>query len=177
MSDAQDPLELRVLPLERRHLDSCAAIVGRLQLFVPYGFTPEAASRLLATALANARADLLVVEATRHDALAQQSDGAVAGFAWFVTRGAFDRSGYLRLIAVDDRYHGGGVGRMLMAELERRHLAQGGIVLLAAASNAAAHRFYERLGYQQVGELPDYVKPHLHERIYYKPPPRRLTDS
>ncbi len=97
----------------------------------------------------------------------------MAGFAWFVRRGAFDRSGYLRLIAVDDRFLGRGAGQLLMAELERRHLARGGIVLLAAATNVGAHRFYERLGYRHVGELPDYVKPGLHERIYYKPPPRR----
>jgi ribosomal protein S18 acetylase RimI-like enzyme len=158
--------ELRVIPLESRHLDACAAIVGRLQPFVPYGLDARLALRLLSAALTDARADLLVVEATS----SAGGEPAVAGFAWFVRRGAFDRSGYLRLIAVDDRFHGNGAGRLLMAELERRHVAQGGIVLLAGAANASAHRFYERLGYQHVGELPDYVKPGLHERIYYKPP-------
>ena len=167
----EDALELRVIPLERRHLDACAAIVGGLELFVPYGFDAGSARRLLSAALTDARAELLVVEAS--PIAAAPGEPAVAGFAWFVTRGAFDRSGYLRLIAVGDRFHGRGAGRLLMAELERRHLAQGGIVLLAAAANPGAQRFYERLGYRHVGELPDYVKPGLHERIYYKPPPRQ----
>jgi len=166
----EDDLELRVIPLEGRHLDACAAIVGRLELFVPYGFDAASALRLLSTALTDARAELLVVEATTSGAGAPEP--AVAGFAWLVTRGAFDRSGYLRLIAVDERFHGRGAGQLLMAELERRHLAQGGIMLLAAAANTSAHRFYERLGYLHVGVLPDYVRPRLHERIYYKPPPR-----
>ena len=147
-------------------LDACAALIDRLPLFAPYGYTSAAARRNLEDALSEGRAELLCVL----DAAAGEQ---VAGFAWFVPRGAFDRSGYLRLIAIDDRYQGRGIGRLLMEELERRHLARGGIALLAAADNASAHRFYERLGYLQVGELKDYVKPGLHERIYYKPAPRR----
>jgi ribosomal protein S18 acetylase RimI-like enzyme len=161
MSDA--PLHLA--PLTEGHLDSCAAIVGGLELFRRYELTADRARRLLAVALEEGRAELLVLEAPGDPPV-------VAGFVWFVPRGAFDRSGYLRLIAVDDRFQGRGVGKQLLAELERRHLQRGGIVLLASATNSEAHRFYERLGYRHVGELPDYVKPGLHERIYYKPAPR-----
>lgn len=146
-------------------IEACAALIDRLPLFRPYGYTSLAARRNLEAALAEGRADLLcVLDGERGD--------EVAGFAWFVPRGAFDRSGYLRLIAIDERYQGRGIGRLLLEELERRHLGRGGIALLAAADNAAAHRFYERLGYVLVGELRDYVQPGLHERIYYKPPPR-----
>jgi ribosomal protein S18 acetylase RimI-like enzyme len=155
--------ELRVVPLESSHVPSCAAIVGRLELYQRYSFGEQAAARLLGAALVEARAVLLCA-----------LDGEeVAGFAWFVRRGGFDRSGYLRLLAVDDRWQGRGVGQALLGELERRHLAEGGILLLCEASNAAGTRFYERLGYRPVGELPDYVKPGLCERIFYKPPPRQ----
>ncbi len=157
--------ELRVAALGPAEVAACAALIDQLPLFIPYGYTSEAARRHLEAALAEGRADLLCV---RDGASADR----VAGFAWFVPRGAFDRTGYLRLIAVDDRYQGRGVGRLLLEELERRHLARGGIALLASSDNSAAHRFYERLGYAPVGELRDYVKPGLHERIYYKPPPR-----
>jgi len=158
---SQSPL--RVVALEWDRIEGCAALIDRLPLFRPYGYSSEAARRNLEAALASGSADLLCV---------LDEEDAVAGFAWFVPRGAFDRSGYLRLIAIDDRWKGRGIGRLLIEELERRHLARGGIVLLAAADNLAAHRFYERLGYAHVGELPDYVKPGLHERIYYKGPPR-----
>ena len=162
------PRPLRIVPFEPRHLAACAAIVGRLDLFQRYGFGEEQASRLLGVAAGEPRAVLLVAEedgATEGD--------SVAGFVWFVRRGAFDRSGYLRLIAVDDRWQGRGAGQSLLAELERRHLSEAGILLLAEASNTAAHRFYERLGYRPVGEIPDYVKAGLSERIFYKPPPPR----
>jgi ribosomal protein S18 acetylase RimI-like enzyme len=153
--------EARVVPMQPHHVEACAEIVGRLELFQTYMYKPEAARRQLLAALEEGHADLLVAEA----------QGEVAGFAWFVPRGAFDRSGYLRLIAVDDRSAGKGAGRLLMQTLEGKHLSRGGIVLLAAADNPGAHRFYERLGYKHVGVLPDYVAPGLHERIYFKPAP------
>lgn len=154
--------ELRIEAMEREHLEGCAAIVGALELFESYGFTPETALRLLTRALDESWADLRVA-----------LDGdRVAGFAWFVPRGAFDRSGYLRLIAVDPAYQGQGVGQLLLGELERAHLQEGGIVLLASATNEAAHRFYERLGYRIVGTMPDYVRPGLDERVFFKPPSR-----
>jgi ribosomal protein S18 acetylase RimI-like enzyme len=159
MTDAASLVLSAILPA---HLEGCAALIDRLPLFRAYGYGSEAARRNLEASLAEGRADLLCV----------LDSGRVAGFAWFVPRGAFDRSGYLRLIAIDDRYQGRGIGKLLIEELERRHLARGGIALLASADNPAAHRFYERLGYAQVGELRDYVRPGLHERIYYKPPGR-----
>jgi ribosomal protein S18 acetylase RimI-like enzyme len=146
--------------MSEEHLAACGQIVEQLELFKIYQYGGAAAQRHLRQALLEERADLLVV----------LQGATVAGFVWFVPRGAFDRSGYLRLIAVDKRFTGQGVGQLLLDELERKHLAQGGIVLLAAASNTGAHRFYERRGYQQVGLLPDYTKPSLHERIYYKAP-------
>jgi ribosomal protein S18 acetylase RimI-like enzyme len=151
---------IRIAPLQAQHLPPCAAIIGRLPLFERYGFGEQAAARLLHAALDEPRAVLLVA----------QEQAEVAGFAWFVRRGGFDRSGYLRLIAVDDRWQGRGVGQQLLHELERRHLTEGGILLLAESSNSAAHAFYQRLGYRQVGEIPDYVRPGLNERIFYKPP-------
>jgi ribosomal protein S18 acetylase RimI-like enzyme len=154
-------MPLRIVPLERRHLPACAELVGRLPLFEQYGFAPAAAHRLLEAALANERAVVLCAE----------QGPVLCGFAWFVRRGGFDRSGYLRLIAVDSDQQGKGAGRALVGELERRHLGEGGILVLTEAGNHSARRFYERLGYRAVGEIPDYVKPGLTERIYFKPPP------
>lgn len=155
-------MTLCIVPLEPRHLPACAELVGRLPLFKQYGFSPAAAHRLLAAAIADQRAVVL--------GAVQGPD--LLGFAWFVRRGGFDRSGYLRLIAVDSAQQGKGAGRALLGELERRHLEEGGILVLTEAENHAARRFYEGLGYRAVGEIPDYVKPGLTERIYFKPPPR-----
>ncbi|MBK6850016.1 MAG: GNAT family N-acetyltransferase [Proteobacteria bacterium] len=149
-----------VRPLRAAEVPACAAIVARTPLFASYGLSAASVARQLEAALDDPRSALLVVAAEGEPPL---------GVAWFVERGAFDRSGYLRLIAVAPERTRGGLGRALVAALEQRYLARGGIVLLAAHGNELAHRFYERLGYGHVGDLPAYVGSGLHERIYFKP--------
>lgn len=149
-----------VRPLRAADLASCAAIVAQTSVFAAYGMSAEAVARQLAEALDDPRSAVLVAAAPADTPLA---------VAWFVERGAFDRSGYLRLIAVAPGRTRSGLGRALIAALEQRYLMRGGIVLLAAYDNALAHRFYEGLGYGHVGDLPAYVGSGLHERIYFKP--------
>jgi len=98
-------------------------------------------------------------------------EGVLVGFAWFAKRGAFARSGYLRLIAVDPASRAAGIGRALMYYLENAYLRPNGILLLATDTNLEAHSFYQKLGYRKIGEIPDYVAPGLHEFIFHKPPP------
>lgn len=142
-------------------LDTCARIVAAESLFRAYGWDESQARQSLAAALRDPRAEVLVADLA----------GELGGFAWFVARGAFDRSGYLRLIATSAAARRRGVGRRLVGELEKRHLSRGGIVLLVTASNGAARRFYEGLGYRYVGDLPGYVRPELDECIYFKAAP------
>jgi ribosomal protein S18 acetylase RimI-like enzyme len=156
-------MNLNIVSMSRQHLEGCGRVVDGLELFTHYRFTGGAAGQLLQAALDEGRCDLRV---------ALDSRKAVAGFAWLVPRGGFDRSGYLRLIAVGARHRGAGVGRRLVEALEATHLRHGGIMLLASADNEAAQRFYERLGYRQVGLLPSYVVPELDELIFFKPSSR-----
>jgi len=156
-----DTLAVQIGSMKRKHVEACASIMGRLGVFKKYKYTSAAARAMLECALKDRRSKLVI--ATHHR--------TVVGFVWFVPRGAFDRSGYLRLLAVDAPFHGQGIGRRLMNFLEKRHLHSGGIVLLASSFNDDAQGFYERLGYRLVGELPNYVYKGLNERIYFKPPP------
>jgi ribosomal protein S18 acetylase RimI-like enzyme len=42
------------------------------------------------------------------------------------------------------------------------------VFLLTSDFNEDAQAFYRRLGYQQVGAIPDYVVPGITELIFYK---------
>ena len=152
---------LKIARLEKTDLDACAKIVSATELFRAYGYSGESARKHLEAAMTGSDDDLVVAR-----------EGAeTVGFAWFVKKGAFARSGYLRLIAVDPARLKSGAGRALMTELERRHLSPDGLVLLVTSTNRGARAFYEKLGYRQVGELPDYVKPGLNETIYFRAAP------
>ncbi len=78
------------------------------------------------------------------------------GFILLVLRGAF--VGYIQIIAVSAEARGTGVGSKLIEFAERRIFSQFPNVFLCVSSfNPRARALYERLGYQLVGELKDYL--------------------
>jgi ribosomal protein S18 acetylase RimI-like enzyme len=85
-------------------------------------------------------------------------DGRLAGFVLLVMRGAF--VGYIQSVCVAPGLRGHGVGSRLMAFAEARILRETPNVFLCVSSfNPDARRLYERLGYEVVGPLRDYVVP------------------
>jgi len=152
-------MSLVVREMVEADVPSCAAVVDSLGFFQEYGLSGAEVDPLLRAALGTPERVLRVAEA----------EGAVQGFAWVVRRGGFDRSAYVRLIAVLDDARGAGVGRALMEALEAELLGDTDLILLVTETNAAARGFYERLGYRLVGVLPDYVQTGLEECIYFKP--------
>jgi ribosomal protein S18 acetylase RimI-like enzyme len=111
--------------------------------------------------------DMLATAVERGDGLfAAEVNGGLAGFAWYLARGAFAKSGYLRLIGVAAGLRGGGVGAALLAEVE--YAVGGDLVILVSDFNHAAQRFYARHGYAEVGRLPGYVLPDVAEIILWK---------
>jgi len=65
------------------------------------------------------------------------------------------RRGLVYHLAVAPAYRGQGIGQALMAELERRLRAKGcqRYYMLVARDNAAALRFYERLGCERLDDI------------------------
>jgi ribosomal-protein-alanine N-acetyltransferase len=83
-------------------------------------------------------------------------DGETVGFVVLEMKGAF--TGYVKSIFVSPQYRGGGVGTRLMAFAEERVFRERPNVFLCVSEfNEGARRFYERLGYEEVGELKDYL--------------------
>jgi ribosomal protein S18 acetylase RimI-like enzyme len=138
---------------------ACVRIMLANPLWARYGVTAAGAEKMFTRALSE-NATILVA----------QLDGEVAGFNWYVTRGAWDRSGYIRLIGVSPDHQGKGVGEELMKAAEERMAEQvSDVFLLVSDFNSGAQRFYTRLGYTQVGAIPDYVLAGIAELIFFKP--------
>lgn len=80
----------------------------------------------------------------------------VVGFVIVNMRGAF--VGYLQTVAVREDWRSRGLGSRLVAFAERRIFRDAPNVFMCVSSfNDRARSLYERLGYQVVGELRDYV--------------------
>ena len=151
-----DPLTIR--PLTSDDVLDCARWVAETPLWQRYGVTETSFRERLKDGLANGAAIYVAEHA-----------GEVAGFVWFVERGAFNRSGYVQLIGVRPGERSQGVGRTLMEFAEKEMFARTrDIFLLVSDFNVEAQRFYQRLGYRQVGVLEDYVVRGVSELIFWK---------
>ncbi len=97
-------------------------------------------------------------------------EGLTAGFAWYIERGGFGLSGYLKLLGVHPNLRGRGVGGLLLEHTERLTLAAGcrDLLLMVSDFNLDAQEFYHDHGYTQVGGIPDYEAPGITELILRK---------
>ena len=78
-------------------------------------------------------------------------------------------SPYVASIAVAASRRGEGIGRRLLGFVERRYRRNGRHLFLCVSSfNVAARRFYERAGYEAVGDFPDYVVDGASEVLMHK---------
>lgn len=117
-----------------------------------------AASEPWITLRRNAGAALgILTDPDRESYVAWLGDELV-GFIILVMHGAF--VGYIQSVCVAPGRRSLGLGRRLMAFAEERIFREAPNVFLNVASfNPQAQRFYERLGYEVVGELRDYIVP------------------
>ena len=99
----------------------------------------------------------LLRDASREVYVASSMDGgAVAGFVILNMRGAF--AGYIQTIAVHEDWRGRGLGSRLMEFAEARIFRESPNVFICVSSfNTRARALYERLGYEVIGELRDYI--------------------
>jgi ribosomal protein S18 acetylase RimI-like enzyme len=139
-------------------IPDCVQIILTNPLFQRYGFNAERARSMFSRALTDG-AQILTIRV----------DQRVVGFVWYVLHGAWDRSGYIRLIAVLPQYQGSGIGKKLMDAAEQELSSQvQEVFLLVSDFNVAAQHFYQALDYQQVGGIPNYIVPGINELIYFK---------
>ena len=80
----------------------------------------------------------------------------IVGFTILNMQGAF--VGYIQTVCVAPEWRGKGIGSKLLAFAEERIFGETPNVFMCVSSfNEKAQRLYQRLGYQVIGELEDYI--------------------
>jgi ribosomal protein S18 acetylase RimI-like enzyme len=98
----------------------------------------------------------IIANPTREVYLAVEGNNEIAGFIMLNMQGAF--VGYIQSICTGPEWRNKGIGSRLMAFAEKRIFNVTPNVFICVSSfNTKAKRLYERLGYQVVGELKDYI--------------------
>ena len=123
---------------------ACARIMSSSEPWVTLG-------RDYASSLATVR------DPSREVYIARREDEVdVVGLLVLSMRGAF--VGYIQSVGVREDWRGRGLGTALIAFAESRIFAETPNAFICASSfNERARALYERLGYQVVGELRDYI--------------------
>jgi len=102
-----------------------------------------------------------------NEVFAARVEEEIAGTMVVQTRGAF--TGYLKSIAVKPEWRERQLGRHMMAFLEQEIFSTSSNLFLCVSSfNTRAHNFYQRLGYEQVGVLTNYLVDGHHEILMRK---------
>ena len=85
-----------------------------------------------------------------------RDEAGVAGFLILCMTGAF--VGYIQTVCIDPRRQNQGLGSKLVEFAEQQILKVSPNVFMCVSSfNGGARRLYERLGYEMIGELTDYI--------------------
>lgn len=91
------------------------------------------------------------------------------GFFFYMPEGAFHSFPYLHLISVKEEYRGKGIGKKLVDFLESMVFVESSKLFLVVADfNPDGKRFYERIGYRQVGEIPSLYRKGITEYLMMK---------
>ena len=123
-------------------IEACARMTAESEPWLTLGYDYAAALRALSSPARELHAAL--------------SGGRVVGYVLLNLQGPF--AGYLLSICVAPEVRSRGVGRALVRYAEALVFEKHPNLFICVSSfNAGARRFYDRLGYEVVGELKDYL--------------------
>jgi GNAT superfamily N-acetyltransferase len=133
----------RIRPATAHDTAALAALMGHLG----YPTSPEEMA---------ARLERILPDPAYHTLVAEADGGALVGMVGVFRGHAYNYDApYARVLAlvVDPAHRGSGIGAALMraAEAWAREVGSGSVHLTTALQRDAAHRFYERLGYEATG--------------------------
>jgi ribosomal-protein-alanine N-acetyltransferase len=121
---------------------ACARLMAESEPWLTLGRTYEAS--------------LAVIQDPSREVYVARDERELAGFLILCMTGAF--VGYIQTICIHPERRGQGLGSRLVEFAQQRILAESPNVFMCVSSfNPDARRLYERLGYQVVGELTDYI--------------------
>jgi [ribosomal protein S18]-alanine N-acetyltransferase len=138
-----DVAALAIRPLEtREEAEACARMMAETEPWITLRRDYEACLRV-------------VLDETRERYVAYES-GRLAGLLILNVKGSF--VGYIQTVCAAPELRGKGVGTALVAFAEERIFREFRNVFICVSDfNPGARRLYERLGFELVGELRDYV--------------------
>ena len=146
--------KIKVRAMQANDISSLVDWILETPLWQRYKLSKEALSKNFQTALKTNDQIVVAVNAEQ-----------ICGFAWLQPKGFLSRSPYLKMIGVKEDCQAMGIGQKLIKFLEQDKTE---LFLLTSDFNTAAQKFYKKLGYCQIGKIPNYILDDVDELIFYK---------
>jgi len=142
----------------RDDIPFCAAIIADSFLWRSFDRTVEHAVDVLTSSFAPGQRLFVHEDGGRPD-----------GFVIVYERGMMGEFGYIRLIGVSSSKRGQGIGTRLLEAAETHLFTLSPFVFLTVTDfNTNARKLYEHLGYERIGDIPDYRRQGTSEFLYLK---------
>lgn len=138
--------KIKIVVGEHKHIADCTEILQNSELGKAYFSDGQKAKAML---------EYAVEKKELHIALNEQEQ--CVGFVYCMPEGVFGSYPYLHIISVKEDCRGNGIGSLLMSCFEEKYPSEK-YFLTVDDFNIKAKKLYERLGYQCVGQLPDFYK-------------------
>ncbi len=91
------------------------------------------------------------------------------GFVWVILNGIFHSFPYIHIIAVKSENRGQGIGKLLLRFVEDVYYKKySKLFLVVAEFNPDAKRLYERMGYSEIGDIPNLYRNGITECLMMK---------
>lgn len=91
------------------------------------------------------------------------------GFMGVINNGCFSKFTYLSILAVKKGFRNKGVGKVLVNKFETIGFKRADrVFILVSDINKTAQKFYRKLGYKKVGNIPDLFKNGVSENLLVK---------
>lgn len=91
------------------------------------------------------------------------------GFVWIILNGAFHSFPYIHIIAVKEEFRNLGIGKILLKFCEETFAKESSKLFLVVGDfNLGAKRWYESIGYKEIGVIPSLYKKGINECLMMK---------
>lgn len=151
-------MELRIIPGTKEHLFDCIECFKHSELGDAYFTTDEIMISRYTEGLGKGEIFVALDENRR-----------CLGYIWIAFNGMFHHFPYCKVLAVKKEFRGRGIGTALMNYFEKAGFAKSNrVFILVSHFNNRAEKLYKRLGYTQVGLIPDLFKEGISEYLLVK---------
>ena len=142
-------MNIHIQPADMKYIDSCIEILQKSNLGKAYFSDREKAADMLTYAV---RQENVYVALNENE--------KCLGFIYYMINGVFGSYPYLHIVAVREEYRSCGIGKQLVKFFEDKACdsSSAKYFLTVDDFNLRAKKLYETLGYECVGELPDFYK-------------------